>query len=145
MVDEPRQQNLATEVQLTATASTPVELLQAGLRAVLDLAREGQPKVAAVGTVAIPVRGLGPDLERLFLDLCDDLINQIEEHGLGLDKIALDGLLRTDTGGYTAWGYLSGVAGDGAVVNLALLAESVVITPGADSLALSCTVRIGEA
>ncbi|MBA2518437.1 MAG: hypothetical protein H0V24_02105 [Chloroflexia bacterium] len=134
--------NATGSVNLTASASTPVELVEAGLRAVLELAREGRGPVTSADSVAVPIRGLGADLPRLFIDLTDDLVSQLEEFGPGFDVLHLDGLLRTETGGYTAWGYLSGAAGDGAAVQLAMVAASVAITPDAGGLTLTCQVRI---
>lgn len=144
-MNEPHHRNPTQHRELMVAASTPVELLQAGLRAILDLARAGRQTAAPSGTVAIPIQGLGSDLGQLFLDLGDDLFHQLEEHGLDLDEVALDGLLRTGPGGYTAWGYLSGMAGAGSRLSLALIAESVVITPRGDGLTLTCMVRAGAA
>lgn len=101
-------------ITLTATGSTPVELLQAALRGVLDVAlgrampaADHYGQVATATGLSIPVRGVGTDVGQLFVDLSDDLLGQIEEYGNSLDDLRLDGLLRTDAGSYTAWGYLS--------------------------------------
>ncbi|MDQ3695917.1 MAG: hypothetical protein M3464_20200 [Chloroflexota bacterium] len=133
--------NPTGNVHLTASASTPVELVEAGLRAVLELAREGQGPVTAADGVAVPIRGLGADLPRLFIDLTDDLVSQLEEFGPGFDVLRLDGLLRTETGGYTAWGYLSGGPGESTRVPFALVADSVVVAATAAGLELTGQLR----
>jgi hypothetical protein len=76
--------------------------LRAALALVLDTAgadREGN------ASRAVPLRGEGDDLAKLFADLLDDVIVQIEEYGTGLRDVAIDGLLRRDRGGFIAWGY----------------------------------------
>jgi hypothetical protein len=118
-------------IKLTATGSTPVELLQAALRGVLDtalgrtgLATERQDRAEPASGLSIPVRGTGADLGLLFIDLSQDLLAQIEEYGRGFDDFRLDGMLRTETGGYTAWGYLSGSpSGNGAVATALSVAQ----------------------
>ena len=126
-------------IKLTATGSTPVELLQAALRGVLDAAlgrtrpaAERQGRVEPASELSIPVRGTGADFGRLFIDLSQDLLSQIEEYGRGLDDFRLDGLLRTETGGYTAWGYLTGSpSGEGAVATaLTIDTPAIIETDG---------------
>jgi hypothetical protein len=95
-------------LRLTATGATPGEVIESALRGVLVAARGDQPAGSPADVVAVPLRGTGADLGQLFLDLTRDLIAQLEEFGPGLDDPRLDGLLRTDTGDYTAWGYLAG-------------------------------------
>ena len=124
--------------EITVTASTPVELMQAGLDRLLALVpgRQQAPAVSA-GTSAIPVRGLGQQLDALFLDLAAELLAQLEENGPGLNEIRLDGLLRTDTGGYTAWGYLTGDLTPGPAAPIALDVTVARVEPAADGLRLT--------
>lgn len=133
----------AATIQLTASGSAPIELLQAALRGVLEAARGDRPASAPSNAVAVPVRGLGDDLGLLFVDLCQDLISQLAEFGPGWDDLRLDGLLRTDTGGYTAWGYLSGGPLSDAQPLLALTVQSPVIVETEGELRLACEVRPG--
>jgi hypothetical protein len=95
-------------ISLAATGSTPVELMQEALRGVLAVLRSAAPDLSEPGTAVVPFQGQGAGLGPLFVDLAQDMISQLEEFGTGLDEVRLDGLLRTDTGGFTAWGYLSG-------------------------------------
>lgn len=103
----------AGTITLTATGASPAELVQAALRGVLDVAlgRTG-PAADAEGaeetSVSLPVQGVGVDLGELYVALSADLLDQLEEYGSGFDDVRLDGLLRTDSGGYSAWGYLGG-------------------------------------
>ncbi|MBA2519048.1 MAG: hypothetical protein H0V24_05245, partial [Chloroflexia bacterium] len=53
----------------------------------------------------------------------------------------LDGLLRTETGGYTAWGYLSGGPGERKRLPFALVANSVVVAATAAGLRLTGQLR----
>ena len=94
-------------VRIAVTGATPVALLTAGLSAVLRHAR-AELSPAGGSVFAVPIRGQGSDLAALFADLTADLAAQLAEWGAGLDHVALDGLLRTETGGFTAWGYLTG-------------------------------------
>jgi hypothetical protein len=55
-----------------------------------------------------PIRGEGNDLGSLFTDLIEDLLEQIEFFGGGLNNVTVDGVLRREDGGYVAWGYASG-------------------------------------
>lgn len=125
-------------ISLTATGSTPVELIQTALQGLLVVLRGEMPTGSDEGTAAVPFRGQGSGLGPLFLDLAEDMIGQVEEFGAGLDEVRLDGLLRTDTGGFTAWGYLSGDPGrQDAVPRPLTLAEPVIVEDG-DRLRLTC-------
>ena len=125
-------------ISLTATGSTPVELIQTALQGLLVVLRGEMSTGSDEGTAAVPFRGQGSDLGPLFLDLAEDMIGQVEEFGAGLDEVRLDGLLRTDTGGFTAWGYLSGdPERQDAVPHPLTLAEPVIVEDG-DRLRLTC-------
>lgn len=125
-------------ISLTATGSTPVELIQTALQGLLVVLRGEMSTGSDEGTAAVPFRGQGSGLGPLFLDLAEDMIGQVEEFGAGLDEVRLDGLLRTDTGGFTAWGYLSGNPGrQDAAPRLLRLTEPVIVENG-DELRLTC-------
>jgi hypothetical protein len=97
---------------LTAAGPEPQGALLAGLRGVLALALAGHDASAAGDdTAAAPIAGDGDDLAAVFARLADDLFAQLETFGGGLDHVRLDGLLETDDGGYSAWGYVVGRAG----------------------------------
>jgi hypothetical protein len=81
--------------------------LEAGLRAVLALAAAPSHTPLDSGRSA-PIRGEGDDLGRLFADLIQDLLGQIEFFGDSLQEIAVDGVLRREDGGYIGWGYALG-------------------------------------
>lgn len=136
-------------ITLTATGSAPVELLQAALRGVLDVAlgraapADGHDQVEAATGLSIPVRGVGADLDELFVDLSDDLLGQIAEYGNGLDDLRLDGLLRTDTGSYTAWGYLSGGPSSSGPSPRSLTVAAPAIAEADGGWRLVCELRPG--
>lgn len=97
--------------RVAATGADAESAILAGLRAVLAAVRgDRAPASDAQASVAAPVRGQGPDLAALFAELVNDLLAQVDANGPGLDDVRLDGLLRTDDGGYTAWGYVLGAA-----------------------------------
>jgi hypothetical protein len=128
-------------VSLTATGSTPVELVQEALRGVLHVLRSAAPGVDESGTGAVPFRGQGDDLGALFVELAQDMISQVEEFGTGLDEVRLDGLLRTDTGGFTAWGYLSGDPNRQTALPRPLTIGEPVVGSEGNSLRLTCHLR----
>ena len=130
-------------ITLIARGETPAELIEAALRGVLATARAGQPLAPSGDEVAVPVRGEGTDLSRLFAELARDLIGQIEEVGPGLDDLRLDGLLRTDGGGYTAWGYLRGTAGSGELATQSLTVGEPDLTEMDGDLRFVCELRLG--
>jgi len=99
--------------EVSASGEDAEAVVVAGLRAVLAAARgsgrtptEPEPS----GSVAAPIRGQGADLGAVFAELVNDLLAQLDANGAGLGDVRLDGLLRTDDGGYTAWGYVSGAS-----------------------------------
>lgn len=130
-------------INLTAAGSTPVEVLQEALRGVLAVLRGAAPNPEAAGSAAVPFRGQGTGLEPLFVDLAHDLISQVEEFGTGLDEVRLDGLLRTDTGGFTAWGYLGGDPNLPGAAPRPLTIVAPVIAAFADGLRLTCDLLPG--
>lgn len=101
---------------LVAAGPEPQGAVLAGLRGVLALALAGHDAATveasdADDTAAAPIAGDGDDLAAVFTRLADDLLAQLEIFGGGLDHVRLDGLLETDAGGYSAWGYVLGRAG----------------------------------
>ena len=74
-------------ISLTATGSTPVELIQTALQGLLVVLRGEMSTGSDEGTAAVPFRGQGSDLGPLFLDLAEDMIGQVEEFGAGLDEV----------------------------------------------------------
>lgn len=129
---------------LAAMASDPEGLLLAGLRGVLAAVRDGGPATTASeeeASAAAPIRGQGGDLGAVFAELAADLLAQLDANGPGLDRVRLDGVLTTDDGGYTAWGYAVGLpAADPPPIGLTLDGDPVVTTEGA-GLSLRCTLR----
>lgn len=127
---------------LTASAAEPEGLLLAGLNGVLVAAggdRPAAPEEAA--DAAVPIRGQGADLAALFAELAADLLAQLDANGPGLDRLRLDGVLQTDDGGYSAWGYALGTAAaDPPPVGLALDGDPEV-DQERDGLALRATLR----
>jgi hypothetical protein len=96
-------------IELTALGSSPEAVIAAGLEGVIATVRgDGDAAPSDDATVAAAIRGQGDDLPRLFSELAADLLAQLDANGPGLTSIRLDGLLATDDGGYTAWGYALG-------------------------------------
>jgi len=128
--------------ELTATGPDAEAVLLAGLEGVIAAARAGAPPPSpAAATAAAPIRGQGATLAPLFAELAADLLAQLDANGLGLDRVALDGLLQTDDGGATAWGYLQGAAAaDPPPVGLALDGDPV-LEQTAGGWALACRLR----
>jgi hypothetical protein len=106
-------------VRIVATAEEPRPALLAGLRGILAVAtgRDDEPPADDVA-IAAPIQGRGADLAALFEALADDLLDQLAAMGSGFGRVRLDGLLRTDDGGWTAWGYLLGRPNGGAIGSL---------------------------
>lgn len=107
--------------RVTATGADEEAILNAGLAAVVAAARRlavapmaapppEEPEDAA--SAAAPIRGQGKDLAAVFTELAADLLAQLDAHGTGLDHVRLDGVLETDEGGFTAWGYALGTPAD---------------------------------
>jgi len=95
---------------ISAVGQDMRSVLEAGLRAVLALVVTTPPPSLNAGRSA-PIRGEGDELAGLFADLVQDLLDQIEYFGSGLNDVAVDGVLRRDDGGYVGWGYASGTLG----------------------------------
>lgn len=113
---------------LAATGADAEALLLAGLDGVLALVRGNAPATPAeAATAAVPIRGQGAGIAPLFAEIAADLLAQLDANGPGLDRVRLDGLLQTDDGGATAWGYLLGAAADAPPpIDLALDSDPVV-------------------
>jgi hypothetical protein len=95
---------------ISAVGQDMRSVLEVGLRAVLALVVTTPPTQLNAGRAA-PIRGEGDELQELFADLVQDLLDQIEYFGSGLNDVAVDGLLRREDGGYVSWGYASGTLG----------------------------------
>lgn len=132
--------NGATE--LSAKGSDPEALLLAGLQGVLAAARAGAlAPDADLASAAVPIRGQGGEMARLFAEIAADLLAQLDANGSGLDRVRIDGLLQTDDGGATAWGYLLGAAADTPPpIGWALDGEPTV-TQEDDGWTLRCRLR----
>ena len=130
--------------ELSASGGGAEDVLLAGLEGVLAAARGDRAPAAAPeaeATAAAAIRGQGADLGRVFAELAADLLAQLDANGPGLDHVRLDGVLTTEDGGYTAWGYAVGrAAADPPPVRLSLDGEPVV-TERAGGLALRCMLR----
>jgi hypothetical protein len=95
-------------LELTATGTDQCGAVGSALAAVLAVARaEAPPGDGASAANAVAIRGQGPDLAGVVVELVNDLLAQLDANGAGFDAVRLDGLLRTGDG-YTAWGYLLG-------------------------------------
>lgn len=128
---------------VVATGEEPQAVLVAGLRGVLASAA-GK---AAVGegsdaTLAAPVEAQGADLAETFAGLADALLAQVDVFGAGLEDVRLDGLLETDAGGYSAWGYAVGRERGGPLPRAVELAGAVsVATDETGRIELRCPLR----
>jgi hypothetical protein len=108
------------DVQIVLATSGPDErsAVESGLLEVLRLARRESESDAtpdetdATDEAAVAIRGQGADLGTVFFELANDLLSRLDDHGVGLRAVRLDGLLRTQDG-YTGWGYLLGRTGEG--------------------------------
>ena len=131
--------------QLTATGSTAEAVIVAGLQGVIAAAHDDAVPTTGMETAtsAAPIRGQGTDLNGVFAELAADLLAQLDANGPGLTGIRLDGLLATDDGAYTAWGYAVGEATDHpAPVGLAIDSEPTIEETG-EGLTLRCALRRG--
>ena len=127
--------------RLVAIGDDPVGALLAALRGILALTLDGAP--AAEGTAAVPVNGRGADLGAVAAALADDLLDQVQTFGAGFQAVRLDGMLETDDGGYSAWGYLTGDANGPSVPTVARRGP-IVATQGEDGrVTLACTLERG--
>ncbi len=138
--------NVDGAAELSATAANAEALLLAGLQGVIAAARGDRAPVAAGEDEAIsaaPIRGQGGDLATVFAELAADLLAQLDANGPGLNHIRLDGLLTTDDGGYTAWGYAVGTAAKNPPPIGLVLDGDPVVAGTEGRYALSCTLRRG--
>ena len=133
--------------ELSVTAADPEALLLAGLQGVIAAARgDRAPTTAAEdeASAAAPIRGQGGGLDTVFAELAADLLAQLDAFGPGLDHVRLDGLLQTDDGGFTAWGYAVGATtANPPPVGLGLDGEPSVTAGEGGRLVLRCTLRRG--
>ncbi len=87
---------------LEASGTDVRSALEAGLRATVALAFEAEVSGSDRST---PIQGAGDDLAELFLDLTEDLLEQMAYSRFGWHDVVVDGVLRREGGGYVAWGY----------------------------------------
>ena len=92
---------------LEATGADARSALESALRAVLTLA-VGPVLGTSDAARSAPIHGEGDDLAELFVTMAEDLLGQVEYFGSGLDDVAVDGVLRAESGGYVGWGYATG-------------------------------------
>jgi hypothetical protein len=115
--------------------------VESGLVEILRLARGEHAggiehaETGAADETAVAIRGQGADLGTLFIDLASDLLAQLDNHGVGLGEVRLDGLLRTRDG-YTGWGYLLGQTGGGEPPRGVTLDDQPVVEWRADGVTL---------
>ena len=133
-------------IERTVSGADERTAVEAGLRVVLRLARGGtgeanEPDEHEPGETAVPIRGQGGALGRVFFALADDLLAQLENHGVGLRAVRLDGLLRTEDG-YTGWGYLVGATGDGTPPRTMTLADPPHVERAGEGLTLRLRLAV---
>ncbi len=124
---------------VTAVGPSPEAVVVAGLEGVIAAVRGERDTAPPTddATAAASIRGQGDDLPRLFSELAADLLAQLDANGPGLTGIRLDGLLSTDDGGYTAWGYALGAMSD----NPPPVAVAIDGIPTLEELAGTLTLR----
>lgn len=134
----------ARSAGVLATGDEPRDIVQAALDGVLALALDGlTPPPGGDETAAAPISAQGVDLPALVARLADDLLAQLDLFGGGLRHVRLDGLLRTDAGGFSGWGYLIGRADGPAVPETALAGEPVAGRDAAGRLEVRIALRRG--
>lgn len=119
------------ETVVMGLADEPQGLVLAAVRGVLSVAlasREvASPEEAALDDAhAVPIHGAGGEISELIADLAEEVLDRLAIHGSGLDHLRLDGMLETDTGGYSAWGYVVGRADGPAIPVVQLVGVPVV-------------------
>ncbi len=130
--------------RVAASGDDPRGVVQAALDGMLAFVLDGlAPPSDTDDTAAAPIAGQGPDLATVTARLADDLLAQLDLFGGGLRHARLDGLLRTDSGGYSGWGYLVGRADGPAVPSVALAGEPVVGRDVAGRLEIRFALRRG--
>ena len=137
-------------IELTAVGPGPEELIVAGLKGVIAAARgERGPAVMSDtaasddATVAAAIRGQGSDLAQVFSELAADLLAQLDANGPGLTGIRLDGLLATDDGDFTAWGYALGAMTDNPPPITVVIDGTPTVEETAGTLTLRFSLRRG--
>ena len=114
---------------VVATGGDPQGTLVAGLRGVLAQATGGGGGgEGGDATLAAPIEAQGADLGETFAGLVESLLAQVDVLGGGLTDIRLDGLLETDDGGYSAWGYAVGREQEGPLPRAVELAGPVAVS-----------------
>jgi len=127
---------------VVATGGEPQDVLLAGLRGVLALAT-GREAVGegSDATLAAPIEAQGAELGETFAGLVEALLAQVDVFGRGLEDVRLDGLLETDEGGYSAWGYAVGREQDGPLPRAVELAGPVSVSVTDGRIELRCPLR----
>ena len=128
---------------VVVTGDEPQDVLVAALRGVLAAAVGTAPAgEGSDATLAAPVEAQGGDLAETFAGLADGLLAQVDVFGAGLEDVRIDGLLETDDGGYSAWGYAVGRERGGPLPRAIELAGSVsVVADAAGWIELRCPLR----
>jgi hypothetical protein len=89
---------------LEASGSDVRSALEAGLRAVLKISTDDERDLAPSDR-SVPLQGEGEDLAELFLDLIEDILDQLAFSPFAYHDVVIDGVLHRDGGGYVAWGF----------------------------------------
>lgn len=119
------------------------EAFAAGLHAVLQrVVPHASVIEVSEESRASAIRGEGADLAALFADLVTDLLEQLEEAGGEAHAVRLDGLLRTDQGGFVAWGYVDLAAAPGPVVTLPRLLGNPDIAEDGSLISIRVALRV---
>ncbi|MCC6314889.1 MAG: hypothetical protein IT337_12845 [Thermomicrobiales bacterium] len=130
----------ASAAQLAAEGPTMAAVLAAGLRGLLAFALAADPSAEPPdGTLAVSIAGRARSPAALFAALADDVLAQLDLHGTGMRHVRLDGLLRTDDGGWSAWGYLIG--DEGPLPDVVSLVGPLEWIAGPDRVTLRCELR----
>lgn len=93
---------------ISAIGSTAADGLTAGLQGVLTAASPRGHPPARDTTVAVPIRADGQSLTEVFEGLAAALIEEICDASVYFTSVRVDGILRNERGGLTAWGYATG-------------------------------------
>lgn len=129
--------------ELTVTGPTIDDVFAAALTAILQVARGTEPGAAAPDSPSLSasIRGEGDDYAGAFIELAGDLLAQIDSNGTGLTGVRLDGMLATDSGGFSAWGYAVGEVGGGSPPVGLNLVDTPDITQEDGATQLVCRLR----
>ncbi len=130
---------------LEVSGSDRRTVLEAALRAILALAGASSLEPQESQDVrSAPIRGEGDDLALLFADLVDDLLDQADYFGAGLQYATLDGLVRRDDGGFVAWGYISGTPMENHLRSIHLNEMPLVTEDESTRIFIRASFRRGE-